>query len=170
MTTWRDGVWSPPLPLTADDPEGEIGSGHVAHTDDDGLVYVWIGKKMTPEHHFRSFWRWREDGVWSEPEPFTDGSADAWHSNVERRPDGSYWSDGMSGLAAAKRRCSLRTVGTVGSAPGNLSAGAGRPGERAHFAFGADGTDHVTWFHKQAGSPRHIYVRSGRPGAWSNGG
>jgi hypothetical protein len=40
------------------------------------------------------------------------------------------------------------------------------PGERPHFAFGDDGVDHVTWFHKERGSPVHIYVRSGGPGEW----
>ena len=50
----------------------------------------------------------------------------------------------------------------------NLSESPGRPGERAHFAFGQDGRDHVTWFHKTNGAPRHIYVRSGRPGAWES--
>jgi len=43
----------------------------------------------------------------------------------------------------------------------------GKPGERAHFAFGKDGTDHIAWFHKKAGKPLHIYVRNGREGAWS---
>ena len=37
---------------------------------------------------------------------------------------------------------------------------------RVHFAFGNDGVDHLTWFHKVAGRPVHIYVRSGRPGDW----
>jgi hypothetical protein len=169
LTTWRDGVWSAPTPLTADDPEGEIGSGHVADAVGDDLAYVWIGKKMNPEHHFRSFWRWRSGGAWSDPVAFTDGSADAWHSNVERRPDGSVlaaWDVGIGGGETTLYVVDGRD-GRFGE-PENLSEGRGRPGERAHFAFGADGADHVTWFHKRDGSPRHIYVRSGRPGAWSD--
>ena len=169
LTTWQDGTWSAPVPLTEEDPEGEIGSGHVAATVGDDLVYVWIGKKMSPQHHFRSYWRWRRDGAWTEPVAFTDGTADAWHSNVERRPDGSVlvgWDVGVGGGETTLFVADGRD-GRFGT-PENLSAGKGRPGERAHFAFGADGTDHVAWFHKRGGAPRHVYVRSGRPGAWSD--
>jgi hypothetical protein len=51
------------------------------------------------------------------------------------------------------------------SKPENLTA-TGKPGERPHFAFGKDGVDHITWFHKEGGQPIAVYVRSGRPGAW----
>ena len=96
---------------------------------------------------------------WSEVINFSDGSSDAWHTNVERRPDGSV----MVGF----------DVGTGGSATtlylGDGATGAfdkmknvtadGRPGERPHFAF-SDGRDVVTWFRRQGGKPQHIYVRS----------
>ncbi|MEC7947993.1 MAG: hypothetical protein VX265_10520 [Myxococcota bacterium] len=168
LTTWSEGTWSSPVPLTAADPEGEIGSGHVADARGGDLAYVWIGKKMTPEDRFRAFWRWQVDGVWTEPVAFTDGAEDAWHTNVERRPDGSVlaaWDMGVGG-----GETTLYVVdGRDGSfsVPENISEEPGRPGERAHFAFSPDGTDHVTWFHKREGAPRHVYVRSGRPGAWS---
>ena len=35
----------------------------------------------------------------------------------------------------------------------------GEPGERPHFAF-AKNVDYVTWFHKESGQPKHIYVRT----------
>ncbi len=40
------------------------------------------------------------------------------------------------------------------------------PGERVHFAYTADGRDWLTWFRKVRGAPLHVYVRSGKPGAW----
>ena len=169
LTTWAGDAWSTPEPLTAADPEGEIGSGHVADAGGDDLAYVWIGKKMSPENHFRSFWRWRVAGVWTDPVAFTDGAADAWHTNVERRPDGSVlaaWDVGVGGGETTLFVVDGRD-GRFGS-PEDLSRAPGRAGERAHFAFGADGVDHVTWFHKRDGAPRHVYVRSGRPGAWSD--
>lgn len=168
LTTWTDGTWSPPVPLTPGGPGEEVGSGHVADTSGDDLAFVWIGKKMSPEYHFRSWGRWRIGGTWTEPAPFTDGTADAWHTNVERRPDGSVLAAYDVGVGGGETRLFV-VDGREGrfSTPEDLSAPPGRPGERAHFAFGADGLDHVTWFHKKAGSPRAVYVRSGRPGAWS---
>ena len=58
LTTWAGGAWSAPTPLTPDDPSAEIGSGHVAHGPGDTLAYVWIGKKMSPQHRFVARWRW----------------------------------------------------------------------------------------------------------------
>ena len=170
LTTWTEaGGWSAPAPLTADDPRGEVGSGHVADGTGDDLAFVWIGKRMDPRERFRALWRWRSKGVWSESEAFTDGANDAWHTNVERRPDGSVlaaWDVGVGGsettlYVAEGRDGSFRAAEDLSRAPG-------KPGERAHFAFGADGTDHATWFHKKQGSPVAVYVRSGRPGAWSD--
>jgi hypothetical protein len=162
-------VWSRPTPLTPDDPQGEIGSGHVAQGPGDQLAYVWIGKKMDPAHRFVARWRWFDGERWSAPRSFSDGSADAWHANVERRPDGTVlagWDVGTGGLETTL----FVSEGRDGafSEPESLSAPPGRPGERPHFAFGADGVDHVTWFHKERGRPVHVYVRSGRPGAWSD--
>jgi hypothetical protein len=168
ITTWRGESWSTPLPLTADDPEGEIGSGHVAHATMDELAYVWIGKKMDPAHHFVAQWRWFDGKNWSAARPFTDGTQDAWHANVERRPDGSVlagWDVGTGGMATTLYVADGRD-GSFGAAE-NLSVAPGLSGERPHFAFGADGTDHIAWFHKDRGRPMQVYVRSGRPGAWS---
>jgi len=165
LTIWRDGRWSRPTPLTADDG-GEIGSGHVAHALGEDLAYVYIGKRLGPQHRFRAWWRWYRDGTWSAPATWSDGKADAWHTNVERRPDGSVLAGFDVGVGGSET--TLYVVdGRNGrfSDPEDLTAG-GRPGERLHFAFAADGTDHLTWFHKVDGQPRHIYVRSGRPGSW----
>ena len=165
LTTWKDGNWSQPEPLTADDG-GEIGSGHVAHGPGDQLGYVWIGKPMSEQHKFKAWWSWYADGTWSEPTSWTDGSADAWHTNVERRPDGSMLAgfDVGQGGTATTLYISEGRDGEFGPLE-DLTA-TGEPGERPHFAFGVDGTDHITWFHKNAGRPQHIYVRSGKPGAW----
>ncbi len=165
LTTWTGERWSTPQPLTADDG-GEIGSGHVAHGPGDELAYVWIGKPLDPQAHFRARWRWFRDGAWSDLQDFTDGSQDAWHTNVERRPDGSVlagWDVGQGGSATTL----FVADGRDGrfSTPENLSA-TGEPGERPHFAFAADGTDTVAWFHKEAGRPLAVFLRSGRPGAW----
>lgn len=165
LTVWEDGSWSDPEPLTPDDG-GEIGSGHVADAAGDDLVYVWIGKEMTPEDHFQAHWRWRVGGKWSEIQAFSKGEKDAWHTNVERRPDGSVLAGYDIGPGGSET--TLYVVegrdGTFGE-PENITA-TGKPGERPHFAFGPDGTDHVTWFHKVGHQPVHIYVRSGKPGAW----
>ena len=169
LTTWdpATGAWSTPEPLTPDDG-GEIGSGHVANDATDGLAYVFIGKKLGPEHHFQARWRWRTGGTWSEIQALSDGTQDAWHTNVERRPDGSVLAGFDVGTGGAET--TLYVVegrdGRFGT-PESLSA-SGPLGERPHFAFGPDGTDHVTWFHKVHGKPVHIYVRSGKPGQWGS--
>lgn len=165
LTIWRDGAWSKPEPLTPDDG-GEIGSGHVADAVGDQLAYVWIGKPLSETARFVARWRWYADGKWSEINDFSDGSQDAWHTNVERRPDGSVlagWDIGSGGSATTLYVAEGRD-GQF-SKPENLTA-TGKPGERPHFAFGKDGVDHVTWFHKEGGQPIAVYVRAGRPGAW----
>ena len=165
LTVWDGSGWSTPEPLTPDDG-GEIGSGHVAHDAAGGLAYIYIGKALGREHHFQARWRWRVGGEWSDIQAFTDGAQDAWHTNVERRPDGSVLAGFDVGVGGAET-----TLFVVEGRDGrfgkleNLSA-SGPRGERPHFAFGSDGTDHIAWFHKQGGKPIHIYVRSGRPGKW----
>ncbi len=165
VTTYQGDRWSDPEPISPDNG-GEVGSGHVAHGRGDTLAYVYIGKPLGPEHRFRAFYRWFKDGRWSAVGSFTDGTKDAWHTNVERRPDGSMlagWDVGQGGaeteLYVVEGRDGQWTT------PENISA-TSKPGERVHFAFGTDGRDHLTWFHKEAGRPVHIYTRSGRPGAW----
>jgi hypothetical protein len=165
VTGFADERWSTPKALTPDDG-GEVGSGHVANGIGDALAYVFIGKALGPAHRFQARWRWFKDGQWSPIHAFTDGQIDAWHTNVERRPDGSMlagWDVGMGGgetqLYVAEGR-----DGAFGK-PENISA-TSHPGERVHFAFGADGVDHLTWFHKEQSRPVHIYTRSGKPGRW----
>jgi len=160
-----DSGWSAPSPIT---PAGEreVGSGHVAHGLGGNIAYVNIGKNLGPQHRFRATGRWYVDGEWGEPETFSDRRMDAWHSNVERRPDGSMlfgYDVGQGGSETTLYIVEGRD-GEWGE-PEDISSSS-YPGERPHFAFGNDGVDHVTWFHKERGSPIHIYVRSGRPGEW----
>ena len=163
------GAWSAPAPLTPDNPQGEVGSGHLADVGGGRYAAVWIGKaRVGPGEPFRAWARWGAPGAWEEPVPLSDGRSDAWHTNVERRPDGSVlagWDIGQGGGETTLYVADGRD-GRFAAAE-NLSANGGRPGERPHFAFGADGVDHVAWFHKQAARPVAVYVRSGRPGAWS---
>jgi hypothetical protein len=147
------------------DGDREIGSGHVANAAGGDLAYVYIAKQLGEAFRFAATWRWRTAGVWSDAVAFTDGSEDAWHTNVERRPDGSVlagWDVGNGGSETTL----YVAEGKDGrfSAPENLTA-TSHPGERPHFAF-APGKDWVAWFHKQGGVPLHVYVRAGRPGAW----
>ena len=165
VTVWKDGTWSEPEALTSDDG-GEIGSGHVADGEGDSLAYVYIGKKVGPKYKFQARYKWFQGGAWSQTGYFTDGRQDAWHTNVERRPDGSVlagYDVGTGGGATTLYVVDGRD-GRFGR-PENMTM-QGKPGERPHFAFGRDGTDHVAWFHKERGQPRHIYVRSGRPQSW----
>ena len=165
FTRWSQGGWSSPVALTPDDG-GEVGSGHIAHGRGDSLAYVFIAKRLDPTDHFAAHYRWFRDGEWGEVGDFTDGTVDAWHTNVERRPDGSMlagWDVGNGGAETTLFVVEGRD-GAWGT-PEDISAGA-KPGERVHFAFGPGGVDHLTWFHKVGGRPRHVYVRSGRPGAW----
>ena len=171
VTTWTDGSWSEPTPLTKSAPHREMGSGHVADAADEELAYVWIGKKMDPSEHFQARWRWFSDGAWGKVGYFSDGTADAWHTNVERRPDGSVLAGYDIGTGGSETTLYVAEGrdGAFGE-PEDLTA-TGKPGERPHFAFGEalgsePGPDHITWFHKTDGKPQHIYVRSGSPGAW----
>ena len=170
LTTWTEAEgWTTPEALTEGNTENtkiEVGSGHVANAVGDDLAYVWIGKEMSEHDKFQAHWRWRTDGTWSAPAAFSDGSADAWHTNVERRPDGSVLAGFDIGEGGSETVLHV-AEGRDGSFSKleNLTA-TGKPGERPHFAFGSDGTDHITWFHKENKVPIHIYVRSGRPGAW----
>ena len=165
ITRWREGQWTLPKALTPDDG-GEVGSGHIANGIGDTLAYVYIAKKLDPTDHFQARYRWYLNGAWQDVGTFTDGKIDAWHTNVERRPDGSLLAGWDVGLGGAETTVYV-TEGREGNwtTPENISASS-KPGERVHFAFGSDGRDHLTWFHKTAGRPRHIYVRSGKPGRW----
>ena len=172
LTEWTDdGGWSEPEALTQGNSGAtkvEVGSGHVANANGGDLAYVWIGKTMSETSKFKASWRWRVDGDWSDPVAFSDGSSDAWHTNVERRPDGSVLVGFDIGTGGGETQLHI-AEGRDGSfsALENLSDDAGdKPGERPHFAFGADGVDHITWFHKVEKLPQHIYVRSGIPGDW----
>ena len=165
LTIRESTGWSTPSAIT---PGGnrEVGSGHVANAIGEQLAYVNIGKDMLPEARFQAFGRWFIQGSWTDPVAFSDGRADTWHTNVERRPDGSVLAAFDVGPGGSETTLYL-VQGRAGrfGAVENFSED-NHPGERAHFAFDPAGTDHVTWFHKIAGKPLHVYVRSGRPGAW----
>lgn len=154
--------WGTAVPVT---PAGarESGSGHVAIAGDGRLAYVYIGKELGPEHRFRAWWTWGRGDRWSEPVAFSDGREDAWHTNVEARPDGSvlaFYDTGPGGSETVLWEAEGRD-GRFG-AP---QAPDGPRGERVNPAFHA-GVDWITWFHKVGGLPIRVYVRSGRPGAW----
>jgi hypothetical protein len=165
LTEYSDGVWSKPEALTPDDG-GEIGSGHVANAVGTDLAYIFIGKKLGPEHKFQARWRWRTSGTWSSTQALSDGVQDAWHTNVERRPDGSVLAGYDIGMGGGET--TLYVVdgrdGSFGK-PENITKN-GAPGERPHFAFSSSGMDYITWFHKERGQPKSVYVRSGTPGNW----
>lgn len=154
--------WNEAVPLTADGDQ-EIGSGHIAVVGDD-VAYVYIGKQLGMQYRFRAYWRWRHDGEWSEPVAWSDGTSDAWHTNIQARPDGSVLAGYDLGTGGGETTTYV-VNGRNGTfdAPENISA-TSHPGERVHFGFGAE--DWLGWFHKVGGSPLHVYVRSGRPGAW----
>jgi hypothetical protein len=169
MTVYDEhkGNWTDPEPLTPDNG-GEIGSGHIADAGWDDLVYVFIGKNLGEEYRFQAKWRWFSDGKWSDINSFSDGTADAWHTNVERRPDGSVVAgfDIGTGGEATILYFAEGKDGTFSDLV-NITA-TGKPGERPHFAFSKT-VDYVTWFHKEGGQPKFIYVRSHdrETGDWS---
>lgn len=165
LTTWDGSTWSTPQPLTPDDG-GEIGSGHVANTAGGDLAYIFIGKQLGEEHRFAAKGRWYTGGSWGEITALSDGTEDAWHTNVERRPDGSVLAGFDIGTGGGETTLYLAEGRDGAFGPLEDITATGSPGERPHFAFSPDGTDHVTWFHKVSGSPQHIYVRSGKPGSW----
>lgn len=165
MTIYRDGQWSEPEVLTPDDG-GEIGSGHVAQTVGDGLAYIYIAKKIGPEFKFQARYKWFDGQDWSVPTALSDGIEDAWHTNVERRPDGTVLAGYDIGTGGAATTLFLVNSKGDGFEPPLNITKSGRSGERPHFAFHTDGTDTVTWFHKEKGQPIHIYVRQIKAGQW----
>ena len=165
MTVYNDGSWSTPTPLTPDDG-GEIGSGHIAQAQGDNLAYIYIAKQVGPEHKFQARYRWFDGNDWSSPTALSDGLEDAWHTNVERRPDGTVLAGYDIGTGGAATTLFLvQGVGSSFEAPQDITR-SGKSGERPHFAFQESGEDVVTWFHKEKGQPTHIYVRYGQNGSW----
>lgn len=168
LTLWDGLGWSSPKALTENDGR-EVGSAHVADTGSGDLVVVWIERLLTPGAAFRAMSRWRLADHWTAPSPLplpaqTGGRREAWHTNVERRLDGSVlagWDLGQGGMDNQV----LLTVGRAGAWRDPLDASAGRAwGERPHFAFAApgvadDGT-HAIWFERPRDQPRHIWYRS----------
>jgi len=170
-TEWTADGWSTPTPITVGGADQEVGSGHVAHGAEDSLAYVWIGKKVGHEHRFRAWLRWRLDGSWTEPVAMSDGSADAWHTNVERRPDGTLLVGFDIGLGGSETTLYVAEASAGKLSPLEDLTATGTAGERPHFASwraddNADWTDHMAYFHKVAGRPVHVYTRSGGPGRW----
>ncbi len=156
--------WNEAVPLTEDGPR-EVGSGHIAVVGED-VAYVYIGKELGMEHRFRAYWRWRHDGTWSKEQAWTDGTQDAWHTNVQAAPDGSVIAGYDVGVGGSETTTFV-VAGRDGrfDAPENLRA-TSQPGERVHFGFGGGNPVWLAWFHKREQRPLHVYVRGGRPGAW----
>ncbi len=159
------GDWGEPQVLTQGG-RYEVGSTHVAAAGED-LAYVFIGKTMGGPTPFTAYWRWYSGGEWSEAKAFMRANDSAWHTNVEARPDGSVvagWDIGPGGAGTEVYVADGR--GGRFETPENISAGA-RQGERPHWAFAADGTDHVAFFHRgEQSKPTGVFVRSGTTGAW----
>ena len=89
LTEYRNGQWSEPQPLTPDDG-GEIGSGHVAHGNGNDLAYIFIGKRNWVQNtSFKRVGAGEVEIRGLKSPGLSDGVQDAWHTNVERRPDGS---------------------------------------------------------------------------------
>ena len=167
------GAWGEALRMTPES-DYEVGSTHVATAGDGELAYVYIGRTFGDfSRPFVAYWRWRKGDTWTEPVAFSDGSASAWHTNVESRPDGSVaagWDEGPGGSSTVVFVAS----GKDGAfdAPENLSRNA-KQGERPHWAFIEGGgdiegiEDHVVYFHRgQQSRPLAVYHRAGKPGAW----
>ncbi|HCH64421.1 MAG TPA: hypothetical protein DFR83_16565 [Deltaproteobacteria bacterium] len=169
FTEWREGRWSEPSPLTSGAADQEVGSGHVANGDGDWLAYVWIGKQVGMEHRFRAWSRWYDGSAWQTPVALSEGRADAWHTNVERRPDGSMLVGFDIGTGGAETTLYVAEGRNGRFSPLEDLTATGTPGERPHFAFVPSGDgyiDHVTYFHKVRGKPVHVYTRTGGPGRW----
>ena len=69
----------------------EVGSGHIADGNNGELVYMFIGKQLGPEYKFQARYRWFDGASWSDIKYLSDGKEDTWHTNVERRPDGTFF-------------------------------------------------------------------------------
>ena len=165
ISIFQDGKWSSQEVLT---PEGkkEVGSGHIADGKNGELAYLYIGKQLGPKYKFQARYRWFDGTTWSDIGYLSDGREDTWHTNVERRPDGTFLGGYDIGTGGAATTLYL-VDGRQGrfSSPINISRQS-RPGERPHFAFfEKEGfiTDYVTWFHKERGQPKHIYVMQSQP-------
>ncbi|MDP6931875.1 MAG: sialidase family protein, partial [Myxococcota bacterium] len=151
------GGWSEPLALTPDDG-GEVGSSHLADGSE-GIAVVWIGRELDPGVPFRPSARWRTNGDWGEVRTLDETGQEAWHTNVERRTDGSVLAGWDLGQGGMENRVLVRRGSAGGWGPlVDLSEGRWW-GERPHFAFAEDGTDHVTWFHRTMDQPLRVYTR-----------
>ena len=155
--------WEEAVPLTEPGAR-EVGSGHIAVVGAD-VAYVYIGKELGREHRFRAYWRWRHGGAWSAEQSWTDGTQDAWHTNVQAGPDGTVIAGYDVGVGGSETTTFV-VAGCNGrfDAPENLRA-TSEPGERVHFGFGGGNPVWLAWFHKVEQRPLHVYVRGGRPGA-----
>lgn len=162
LDTWRDGRWAEPEVVR--DPAGaEVGSAHVADARGDDLALVWIERALDPSARFQAMGRWLLRGSWTEaaplPVPATDAGREAWHTNVERRPDGSVLAGWDLGPGGGENQV-LLSVGRDGAWEAPIDASEGQAwGERPHFAFAPDGAIHAIWFHRVMDHPLDIWLR-----------
>lgn len=162
LSTWRAGAWSAPEALT-EAGQVEVGSAHVADATGDDLAVVWIQRALEPGQPFVAMGRWRVKGRWgaAAPLPSPGGAADAreaWHTNVERRPDGAVLAGWDLGPGGGQNQV-LFSVGRDGSWEAPIDASAGQFwGERPHFAFLGE-TLFSAWFHRVDDQPLRVYER-----------
>ena len=163
LSTFQGGAWSEPLALT-EAGRVEVGSAHVADAGDADLAVVWIQRLLEPGAPFVAFSRWRLGGAWQPaaplpcPEPAGAPVREAWHTNVERAPDGSVLAGWDLGPGGGQNQV-LLSAGRAGvwEAPTDASAGQFW-GERPHFAFqGARAL--AAWFHRINDQPLAVYAR-----------
>lgn len=161
LSTWTRGAWSEPETVSAA-AEVEVGSAHVADAGEDDLAVVWIERPLRPGAPFRALSRWRRAGRWEEAAPLlsADDGREAWHTNVERRPQGDVVAGWDLGPGGGENQVLLAT-GRDGRWEPPVDASASRAwGERPHFAFaGLTGLIHAVWFHRIQDRPLHVWHR-----------
>lgn len=165
LSTWRAGRWSEPELVRAGE-EAEVGSAHVADASGEDLAVVWIERALRPEARFTAMSRWRRGGAWERaaplPSPVEGETREAWHTNVERRPDGSVLAGWDLGPGGGENQV-LVSVGRDGRWEPALDLSAGRAwGERPHFAFEPEGGAHAIWFHRVLDRPLRVWWRDPR--------
>lgn len=163
VSTWRSGSWSEPE-VVNEAAGAEVGSAHVADAAGEDLAVVWIERALAPGAPFQAMSRWRRGGRWETvtPLPSPPGGVngrEAWHTNVERRPDGSVLAGWDLGPGGGENQV-VFAIGRDGAWEPAVDASAGRAwGERPHFAFQGDGAPWMTWFHRIMDQPLHILLR-----------
>ncbi len=163
VSTWRAGAWSEPEQVNTG-AGAEVGSAHVADARGEDLAVVWIERQLSPGARFQAMSRWRRGERWEEVQPLAgpaggDPNRESWHTNVERRPDGSVLAGWDLGPGGGENQV-VAAIGQDGRWEPTQDLSAGRAwGERPHFAFTARGEPWVLWFHRVLDRPLAIWAR-----------